>query len=167
MQKILPQDLLSKFKPKSCVFVISVDESGKPSGMIAAWHMQCSVDPALFAVSLSKGGNTHKLIQQSKEFVVAVANKELETAVVLFGSTHGYEIDKFSESGIETDVAEFIKSPLIKKATLNFECELFKEVECGDHFIFIGKVLAGYYNEGKKVLFNTGKVNGKRMFEEF
>jgi flavin reductase (DIM6/NTAB) family NADH-FMN oxidoreductase RutF len=167
MKKILPKESLSTLKPKLCVFVISVDEGGKPSGMIAAWHTQCSADPAFFMVSLSKKGNTQKLIRQSKEFVVAVANKELEDAVVLFGSTHGDDVDKFLESGIETEVAEFIKSPLVKKATFNFECELFKEVDCGDHVIFIGKVLSAYHNEGKKVLFNTDRVDGKRVFEEF
>lgn len=167
MNKILIQDALNNFRPKSCVFVVSVDEAGKPSGMTAAWHTQCSADPALFMVSLSKGGNTHKLIQESKEFVVAVPNKELEDAVFLFGSTHGNDVDKFSASGLETEKAEFIKSPLIKKATLNFECELFKEVDCGDHFIFIGKILAAYHNEGKKILFNTKRVGDRRVFEEF
>ena len=36
---------VEKFKPESCVFVLSVDKKGKPSGMIAAWNMKCSFDP--------------------------------------------------------------------------------------------------------------------------
>ncbi|MFH1565019.1 MAG: flavin reductase family protein [bacterium] len=44
---------------------------------------------------------------------------------------------------------------------------MFKEVDCGDHFIFIGKILAAYYDEGKKILFNTKRVGDRRVFEEF
>ena len=167
MEKISIKESFDKFKPESCVFVISVDKNGKPSGMIAGWNMKCSGEPPLFAVSLSKKGYTHKLIRKSREFVIAVPNKEQEEALVLFGSTHGNEVDKFAETRIETEKAEFIKSPLLKNATVNFECELFKEVDSGDHFIFIGKILASYINIDKKVLFNVKKVGDKRIFEEF
>ena len=78
MQKVLAKEAFDKFKPESCVFVISVDKNNKPSGMIAGWNMKCSAEPPLFAVSLSKGGYTHQLIQESREFVIAVPNKELE-----------------------------------------------------------------------------------------
>ncbi len=156
-----------KFKPESCVFVISIDKNNKPSGMIAGWHMKCSMNPPLFAVSLSKNGYTHKLIQQSKEFVIAVPNKELKDSLLLFGSTHGNEINKFVESKIETAKAKFINSPLIKKATINFECKLFKKVDSGDHIIFIGKILASYINKDKKILLNMGRMGDKRIFREF
>ena len=167
MEKVSIKESFDKFKPESCVFVISIDENGKPSGMIAGWNMKCSMEPPLFAVSLSKKGYTHKLIQQSKEFVIAVPNKELEKSLLLFGSTHGDETDKFAESKIKTAKAEFVKSPLIKNATINFECELFKEIDSGDHIIFIGKILASYINKDKKVLLNMEKVDNKRIFKEF
>lgn len=167
MEKVTIKESFEKYKPENCVFVISVDKNGKPSGMIAGWNMKCSMEPPLFAVSLSKKGNTHKLIQQSKEFVIAIPNKELEKSLLLFGSTHGNEIDKFAESKIETAKAEFVKSPLIKNATINFECELFKEVDSGDHIIFIGKIVASYIKKDKKVLLTMQKIDGKRVFQEF
>lgn len=167
MEKVNTKDAFDKFKPESCVFVISVNEGGKPNGMIAGWNMKCSVEPPLFAVSLSKGGYTHKLIRKSKEFVIAVPGKELEEILVFFGSTHGDEADKFAKTQIETEKAEFVKSPLIKNAAINFECELYKEVDSGDHIIFIGKILASYLNKDKKVLLNMKKVDGKRVFNEF
>ena len=167
MDEVNIKEVFDTFKPESCVFVISVDEHGRPSGMIAGWNMKCSIEPALFAVSLSKKGHTHKLIQQSKEFVVAVPNKELEKEVIFFGTAHGNETDKFNETGIETAKSSFIKSPLIKKATINFECVLEKEVDSGDHIIFIGKILKSYINRDKKVLLNMKKVDGNRVFKEF
>lgn len=167
MEEVPIKEAFDKFKPESCVFVISVDKDNKPSGMIAGWNMKCSGQPPLFAVSLSKGGYTHKLIRQSKEFVVAVPNKELEEAVLFFGSTHGDGADKFKETKTETEKAKFLRSPLIKNATINFECKLGKEVDSGDHIIFIGEILASHVNKDKKVLLNMGRVNDKRIFEEF
>src|SRR3989338_7099549 len=154
-------DAFEALKPESCIFVISVDENGRPSGMINSWHMKCSREPALFAVSLFKTGYTHKLIRQSKEFVMAVANKELEKEVIYFGTTHGNVVDKFKETGIETANAKFIKSPLIKGATINFECVLENEVDAGDHIIFIGKILNAYVNPDKKVLMGMKKIDDK------
>jgi len=167
MEEASIKESFAIFKPESCVFVISTDSGGKPNGMIAGWNMKCSNDPPLFAVSLSKNGNTHKLIQESKEFVIAVPNKELINEVEFFGSTHGNEVDKFKETKIETANAKYVKSPLIKNATINFECKLEKEIDSGDHIIFIGKILTSYINKNKKFLLNMKKVNNKRRFEEF
>lgn len=167
MEEVSAEEAFSRLKPERCVFVISVDKNSKPNGMIAGWHMKCSAEPPLFAVSLKKTGNTKSLIRESGEFVIAVPNKELEKEVLFFGSTQGNEMDKFQRTGIETLKAKCVKSPLIKKATMNFECRLEKEVDSGDHVIFIGRVLASYVGKGKKVLMNMGKVKGKRVFEEF
>lgn len=166
MQKYNIKEVFESFKPESCVFVISIDKNGRPSGMIAGWNMKCSTDPPLFAVSLSKKGYTHKLISQSKEFVIAVPNMDLKNELELFGSTHGDKIDKFQTTQIETAKSRYVKSPLIKNATINFECLLEKEIEAGDHIIFIGKIVMSYLNQNKKILFNMGKIDNNRMFEE-
>jgi flavin reductase (DIM6/NTAB) family NADH-FMN oxidoreductase RutF len=167
MNEINIDEAFEALKPESCIFVISIDENGRPSGMINAWHMKVSRNPALFAIALSKNGYTHKLIQQSKEFVVAVANKGLEKEVLFFGTKHGNEVDKFKETGIETVKAKSIKSPLLKEATINFECVLENEVDAGDHIIFIGKILNSYINPEKKVLAGMKKINNERVFQEF
>jgi flavin reductase (DIM6/NTAB) family NADH-FMN oxidoreductase RutF len=168
MEEISIKEAYNKFKPESCVFVISVDELGKANEMIAGWNIKCSNDPPLFAVSLSKRGNTHKLIRKSKEFVIAVPNKSLIKEVEFFGSHHGNEVDKFEETKIETVKSKFVKSPLIKNATINFECKLNKEIDAGDHIILIGEVLISYANKNARgVLFNLGKIDGKRVLKEF
>jgi len=167
MEKTGLKEAFEKFKPESCVYVVSIDQNMKPSGMIAGWNMKCSSEPPLFAVSISKKSYTGKFIRESGEFVIAVPNKELEASVELFGSASGDITDKFAESNTATAKAEFVKTPLIKNATINLECRLINEVETGDHIIFIGEILASYVNRDKKVLMNMGKVNDKRIYEEF
>lgn len=167
MEEVNVVEAFEIYKPENCVFVISVDSNAKPNGMIAGWNMKCSMDPPLMAVSLSKTGCTHKLIRESKEFVIAVPNKAMEKDLRFFGSNHGDKVDKFKETGIETEKAKSLKSPLLKNATVNFECRLQQEIDAGDHFIYIGKVVAAHTNKDKKVLLSMRKVGGERVFEEF
>jgi len=160
-------DAFNGLRPENVVFVISIGKNKKPSGMVAAWFTKCSWDPPMIAVALSKEGYTHKLIRESKEFVVAVPNKGLEKDLMLFGTTHGDVVDKFKETGIKTKKAKYVKSPLIEDATINFECVLEKEVDVGDHILFVGKVLESHMTEGKGILLSMKRINGKRTFEEF
>jgi len=164
MKKISPEKI---FRPYSCVFVISIDKNGRPSGMVAGWNTKCSSSPHLFAVVLSKEGYTHKLIRRSKEFVIAVPNKKLEKAVEFFGMTHGDKVDKFKKTGIKISKAKYLKSPLLKDATINLECKLYREINLGDHIMFIGKILAAHTNPNKKILMVYKKINGKRIYKEF
>jgi len=166
MKEISPKEVV--FRPYSCVFVISWDEKNKkPRGMVAGCYMKCSSDPPLLAVALWKKGYTHKLIRKSKEFVIAFPNKKLVEEVEFFGSTHGDKVDKFKETGIKTLKAKYVKSPLLKDATINLECKLYKEINVGDNIMFIGKILAAYINPNKKILMVYKKFNGKRIFKEF
>ena len=47
-------------------------------------------------------------------------------------------------AALKTEKTKYVMLPLIKGAAVNFECRLKKEVEAGDHNIFIGKVLTVY-----------------------
>jgi flavin reductase (DIM6/NTAB) family NADH-FMN oxidoreductase RutF len=167
MQEALYQEAFHALKPETCLFVLANDTKGKTNIMTAAWSMKCSHEPPLYAVALSKHGHTHNLIQKTKQFVFAFPNKALEKYVKDFGSKHGDLAEKLITSGIATTPAKKVAVPLIKDATINFECELFKEVDCGDHTIFIGKILATHVNPGHKVLFSMRAVQDKHQFEEF
>lgn len=168
MDTISTTEAVKNFKPEKVVFVISYDnKNNRPSGMVCGWSMICSSDPDMMAIALWKEGYTHTLIRETKEFVVAVPNIELENAIKVFGENHGNTMDKFRESGVKTTSAKYIKSPLLSDATMNFECIVEKEVDSGDHVLFIGKIVASYVNKDKKILINLGKKKNKRIFKEF
>jgi len=168
MKLVATSKALEKYKPENVVFVLSFDrENNRPSGMVAGWNTICSFDPYMIAVAIWKGGYTHKLIRDTKEFVVAIPNKSLEKAIEVFGEQHGDKIDKFKISKVACTKAKFVKVPLLSEATINFECKLEKEVDCADHILFIGKIIASHINENKKVLLYMGERRGKRVFQEF
>lgn len=168
MKAISASQAFDRFKPENVVFVISYDRKNKrASGMVAGWSMKCSSKPKLFSVALWERGYTHKLIRDTKEFVIAVPNKSLEKTLNVFGTRHGDKIDKFKVTKVATQDAKHINAPLLSDATINLECKLEKELKTGDHIIFVGRVLVAYHNEGKKILLNMGRKKGKRVFQDF
>jgi flavin reductase (DIM6/NTAB) family NADH-FMN oxidoreductase RutF len=148
------------------VFVLSIDKNGKPNGMTAGWNMKCSYDPPTLAVALWDTKNTHKLIMESKEFVVAIPSPELRGALEYFGSVSGKDVAKFEESGVATLPGTVGKTPLLKEARINFECKLHSYTKPADHYVFFDRIVAAHYNESKKQLFYTGRnKSGKRTFQ--
>jgi flavin reductase (DIM6/NTAB) family NADH-FMN oxidoreductase RutF len=166
MKEIPAMDAFSKLKPEWVFFVISVNKTGKPNGMIAARCMKCSRDPPLIAIAIGKNANTHKLIKDSREFAIAVANQDLKPYIDIFGKESGRDVDKFEKSGIATEPSRTIKSPLLRDATINFECKVEGEMDAGTSTIFLGRIFAAYLNEGKKILCNLGKGYGEYTYKE-
>lgn len=168
MKKVDTKLAFDKFKPESCVFVISRSLDWYDNWMVAWYNMKCSNNPYMYAVSLWKEWYTHKLIRESKEFVVAIPNKGLEKDLEFFWSNHWNEIDKFDRTNLKTRQWEFVKSLLLEDATINFECKLVHEIDLGNHILFIWEILASYINEEKKILINMWKKESwDRNFNEF
>lgn len=165
MVRITPQSAFEKIRPESVIFVTSVNLKNECQGRIVTWHMKCSLDPPMYAVAIWKTGHTHNLIKKSKEFIVSFANEELIKEVEFFGSTSGEKVDKFKEMNLETEKSDYLKSRLIKKASISLECIVHREVDAGDCTVFIGKVLAAHHNKDK-LLFNMPKKDGKRVYKE-
>jgi len=167
MHEIASMEGLDRLFPLSCVFVLSVDETGKPSGMVASWFMQTSHDPPQVALSVGKKRYTCELIQKNREFVIAIPNLEMRKYISVFGYTSGRSVDKFKESKISFTKGKYTKVPLLTEATFNYECKVANEIETGDHILFIGDVVSAWTNVNKKVLMSMGYVNNERTFEEF
>jgi len=168
MKKLDNKTAFHLFKPEATVFVIAYDSVlQRPTDMVAGYNMKCSSKPAMLAVALWVEGYTHKVIQREKEFVIAVPSKAMEKYIPVFGKLHGNEVDKFAKTQMPTRKAKFIKAPLIEEAYMNFECKLVKEVESGDHILFIGEVLQAYQNEDRGIILNMGRKGGERVFKEF
>lgn len=147
------------------VFVLSVDKDGKPSGMASSWNMKVSYHPPMLAVALHDIKNTHKLILESKEFVVAVPSAEQHELIEYFGAVSGADEDKFAVSGVKTLPGTIGKTPLLADARINFECTLKEYAHPADHYIFFGEIKAAHLNEAKEQLYYTGRdAKGDRTF---
>jgi len=143
--------------PEPVVLVVSCDREGKPNVMPAGWCMVTSGRPPMLAVSIGHGRYTHKLIEETGEFVIVFPNEEMKEMVEYTGSCSGRDVDKFKAFGIETLKAKRVKPPLIKDAVACFECKVRGRLVTGDHTIFAGEVVASHISEKYRYrLYNFG-----------
>jgi flavin reductase (DIM6/NTAB) family NADH-FMN oxidoreductase RutF len=119
-----------------------------PNIVTIAWQMPVSHKPMLVAISLAKGHFSHKLIEDSGEFVINLPNISLLEKVNFCGKVSGREVDKFKETGLTPIPANRVDSPLIEECIGHIECKVVEVVPAGDHTIFIGEVLSASVNKG-------------------
>lgn len=120
------------------------------------WHTPLSFDPMMYAVSIGKTRYSLPLVKKSKVFVINFMEKEFEKEVLFCGRYSGKNFDKFKETALIKEEAQTINCPRIKQALAYLECKVLKEIEVGDHILFIAEV--------KKAEL---KKKGKRLFHLF
>ena len=67
--------------------------------------------------------------------------------VTELGKISGAEIDKIKQFNLKFEKSKFIKSPILEKAYVSFECKLQKNIKCGDHTLMIGKIVNVRYRK--------------------
>lgn len=136
--------------------LLTCRDQNKDNVITLDWHMPLSFDPMMYAVSIGKTRFSLDLIRKSRVFVVNFMSKDFKKEVIYCGTNCGENLDKFSKSGLEKEEAEKINCPRIKGSLGYLECQVEKEIETGDHVLFIGKVVSYDLREKGKRLFHLG-----------
>lgn len=137
------------------VVLITSKYGKKENVMTAAWCFPISMDPPLFGVSVSRKRFSHELISKGKAFGINLVDRQLAEAAMDAGSTSGKETDKFSELGIEKEYGK-LEIPLLKASPVSIECKLTKEIELGDHVLFVGEAVNVIKRREAKGLYHKG-----------
>jgi len=133
--------------PKLAVLVTCADKTGKANIITLAWAMPVSINPPLLVVSIAPGRHSHKLIEETKEFVVNIPTMDFVKETLFCGRRSGRDFDKFKETKLTPMPAKTVKTPIIKECIAHLECKLYKQIVAGDHTLFIGEIQAAYTDE--------------------
>jgi len=147
--------------PMHTVLVSCVGKAGKPNVLPLAWAMPTSRHPALIAVSVAPSRYSHRLIEETKEFVVNLPTVEIVKETLFCGRTSGKNTNKFDETELTPMPAKKVKAPIIEECVAHLECILHNQFKTGDHTIFVGQVVAAYVNKG--VFTDTFNIDKARM----
>ncbi len=79
----------------SPMVIVTTAAGGARAGCLVGFHAQCGIDPALYAVWLSKANHTYKIGALANLFAVHFLAKENRPLAELFGTLTGDEVDKF------------------------------------------------------------------------
>ncbi len=65
------------------------------AGCLVGFHAQCSIEPAEYAVWISKANHTYKIAALADTFAVHFLGRDDHDLAALFGTTTGDDLDKF------------------------------------------------------------------------
>jgi flavin reductase (DIM6/NTAB) family NADH-FMN oxidoreductase RutF len=134
--------------PRPVVLLTSVGGDGKANVMALAWSTPVSHNPPLIAVAVHKARHSHKLMEETGDFVLNIPTREMADAVQACGTMSGEELDKFVRTGLKTGKAKRVKAPIVEGCIAYIECKVVNKILTGDHTLFIGGVLAAYAKGG-------------------
>lgn len=131
------------------VILVSCASKTKANIITLAWHMPVSQKPATVAICVAKTHFSHRLIEETKEFLINVPTWELLPKVIYCGSNSGAKLDKFKETGLTPQNSNRLSnSPLIKECIGHLECRVRQISDFADHSIFVGEVACASVEEG-------------------
>lgn len=133
------------------VCIITTLYQNQPFGFTANSFTSVSLSPSLISFCLDKKAFSLKAFEHSEYFIVNIL-AENQFAVA----------NKFARSGVEkfvgTDYAVNNRQiPIISDSISYLECKNYKNIDCGDHIIFIGLVEKVSIDDSKKPLLYYGK----------
>jgi len=112
---------------------------------MTAGAMFISEDPPLFVVSIQNDILTHRLIEETGQFVLNIAS----TGQVKLAKKLGHEkaADKFTEFGIEIEKVTSVSAPIIKGSFASIECKVITSYPAGNFTVYV--VEAGDFTRNK------------------
>lgn len=143
------------------VALVVVKSKDKENCMAAAWHTQVSFDPPLYVVAIAPKRFTYKLIREAKEFSANFFDINNLLRLHGPGRTKGVDTDKFEKFKLTKEKALKIKSSIINESYASYECLVEDEKNCGDHTLFIGRIVAIHYEQD--FLTNEGLLNPQKL----
>jgi len=151
-------------RTKQFVTNVGLITSNGPNGhdiMAAEWTFHVSYSPGLIAVCIHRLDATHENIEKTKEFGVNLCASDQNILSSIAGGSHGQDVDKIGvlkELGYKFFKAKKIDVLMVEGAAMNAECKLFKQIELGDHTMFVGEVVELYPVTGKNpIVYHAGK----------
>ena len=77
--------------------IVTAAAGGQKAGCLVGFATQCSIQPPLFAVWLSRKNHTFRVAQQADVLTVHFPSSDEAALATLFGGETGDEVDKFAQ----------------------------------------------------------------------
>jgi len=134
--------------PTPAALVTSVDADGRANIITLGEVFNISIsDPVILGIAIRKERWSHRLISQTREYVVNLPTCAIAPQVWLCGRCSGRDTDKFARTGLTPVPAARVRPPLIAECPVCIECRVSAIQEIGDHDLFLGEAVAQHVDE--------------------
>ncbi|WP_430784646.1 flavin reductase family protein [Actinoplanes sp. G11-F43] len=130
----------------SGVTVVTAVLDGEPVGMTCQSFFSLSLDPPLIVFSPARTSRTYPLIRRSGSFCVNILEAGQEELCRQFARSG---TDKWRGVGWRPGVTG---SPVLDGVLASIDCELERDLETGDHYLTIGRVVDLASTPGRRPL---------------
>jgi flavin reductase (DIM6/NTAB) family NADH-FMN oxidoreductase RutF len=135
----LYRELLSRYPAGVCV-VTAFEEGRQPRGLTLIAFCGVSLDPPLVLVCVDRGSNTLPAIRRSGGFTVNLLAADASSLALRMATKS--ELKFNGVDWLEPELPE--AGPVLREsAVMHVLCHTVREVEAGDHVVFIGEVKGG------------------------
>ena len=128
--------------PVPPAIVSCAGKDGKPNLITVAWTGILSTVPPRTYISVRPSRHSHKLIEESGEFVINLCTAPLARAADFCGMYTGAKVDKFARLGLHPIESEEVACPSLAESPLSLECRVFEVKHLGSHDMFLADIVA-------------------------
>ncbi|EQA6224902.1 MULTISPECIES: flavin reductase family protein [Enterobacter] len=144
------RNVFGQFATGVCV-VTMMDKDNHFHGLTISSFNTVSLEPPLVLWSLRKQSWYAQHFLKTEAFAINVLSGHQHQVSDIFASAGS---DKFHR--VDHRVSSY-KLPLIDGALAHLECKMWRQVDGGDHWIFIGEVVDSLHTEGEPLIFFNGR----------
>lgn len=146
--------------PIPAVLVTASSGDGKDNIVTLAWVGTVNSEPPMLSISVRKSRHTHRLLEETGEFVVNLPGADIVKEVDMCGMVSGKDEDKFALCGFSRQPASRVKAPLIDRCPVNIECAVRNRLSLGSHDLYIGEIMAVHVDEA---ILEGGRIDLNKM----
>ena len=128
-------------------YLVTCGTAARTNIIAVSFCMPVSKEPPMIACAIGQKTHSSVLIQETKEFVINVPERELEREVYYCGFHSGREVDKFKETGLTPQPARHVGTSVVEECVAHMECRVEQMVEAGDKRLFIATVVDSYVDD--------------------
>ncbi|MFQ5444313.1 MAG: flavin reductase family protein [Nitrospinales bacterium] len=136
----------------SGLFIITARFGDREDGVLASWVNQCSFEPPIISIVLSKVRPIRLLVEGSKAFVLNVLGKDSNGLLKRFSKAPAPDQNIFE--GLNTREG-YQGITILDEAVSYLECNVVHGIPVGDHVTYFGEIVGGAVLEGGEPYFHT------------
>lgn len=125
-------------------------------GIITKWVQQCSTEPPMLVVAISKGRPIEPMLRDARAFALCMVSPTDKSALRLFGKDHEPDDDPFLSLTVKTSVTGM---PILSQSIVWFDCNLEGHLSPdADCRLYLGQVVAAHICDAKRLAHATGEI---------
>lgn len=139
--------------PTGVTIVTTTDANNQPVGLTVNSFASVSLDPLIVLWCIDKKSGSLESFKHASKFAVNILAGHQEETCFIFASRK--EKDRFAKVDWEFSSNQL---PVLKEVYGVLECEKIDQIDAGDHYILLGKVVHLHKNDTDPMLYYRRKV---------